>query len=97
MPPAMGAPAPPAPTPLDTGNTLLAEQPAQLFTAILPTPRGQRLALTIRTPSSTTTVLLAGADAKTWAAVLTREAAKLSSTGLIAANGTVPAAPGPGQ
>ena len=79
----------PQATPFDTGNPLLAEQPATITTAVIPTPLGQRLALTIRTPSATLTVFLGGADAKTWAAQLTRDAAGMSSAGLIAANGNV--------
>lgn len=75
--------------PVDPANQLLAETPAQLTTGLIDTPAGQRLALTIRTPSTTVTVLLQGADAKTWAAVLTREAATMSQTGLIIANGAV--------
>ena len=58
----MTTPAAPAPPPpFDTGNTLLGEQPAQLVTAAVQTPAGQRLALTVRTPSATVTVFLAGA------------------------------------
>lgn len=44
--------------PVDLGNQLLGETPAQLATALLDTPAGQRLALTIRTASTTLTVLL---------------------------------------
>ena len=43
--------------PVDAGNALLAETPAQLSTALLGTPAGQRMALTIRTASTTLTVL----------------------------------------
>ena len=42
---------PQAPPPFDAGNPLLSEQPAQLVTAVMATPAGQRLVLTIRTPS----------------------------------------------
>ena len=55
------------------------------MTAVLGTPAGQRLAMTVRTPSATVTVLLSGADAKTWAAQLTRAAAGMSSSGLVVA------------
>ena len=75
--------------PYDTGNQLLAEQPAQLHTALVDTPAGQRLAMTVRTTSATLTVFLQGPDAKTWAAQLTRESAAMSGAGLVVANGTV--------
>lgn len=81
---------PQAPPPFDAGNPLLSEQPAQLITAAMQTPAGQRLVLTIRTPSATVTVLLPGQDAKTWAAKLTETAEGMSSAGLIAANGNIP-------
>jgi hypothetical protein len=58
---------PQQPAPFDAGNPLLAEVPAQLATALIDTPLGQRLALTIRTASTTLTVILGQADAKTWA------------------------------
>ena len=45
------------------------------------TPAGKRLAVTIRTASATVTVFLQGADAKTWAAQLTREASAISGSG----------------
>lgn len=71
--------------PFDPGNQLLGETPAQLSTAAVDTPLGQRLALTIRTPSTTVTVLLRGADAKNWAAQLTKDSAAMSGSGLVAA------------
>lgn len=76
--------------PYDTGNQILAEQPAQLHTALVDTPMGQRLAMTVRTTSATVTVFLQGADAKVWAAQLTRDSAGMSGVGLVAANGTMP-------
>jgi hypothetical protein len=75
--------------PVDTGNQLLGETPAQLTTTLVETPAGQRLALTIRTPSTTLTVLLQGTDAKTWASALTRDASAMSSSGLVIANGAM--------
>lgn len=83
-------PQPPPATPFDTGNAILGEQPAQLVTALVQTPGGQRLATTIRTPSATVTVFLAGADAKTWAARLTKDADGMSVSGLVVANGNLP-------
>ena len=80
------APQQPQP-PFDPGNPLLGEQPAILFTSLVNTPQGQRLAATIRTPSATVTVFLAGADAKAWAAQLTRDSALMSGAGLVVAGG----------
>jgi hypothetical protein len=82
----VGPPQPPPP-PFDTGNLLLAEQPAQLTTAVIQTPGGQRLATTIRTPSATLTVFLAKKDADSWAAALATGAGGLSVAGLVVANG----------
>lgn len=79
----------PPPAPFDTGNALLGEQPAQLVTGIVATPAGQRLALTVRTPSATVTVFLAGPDAKAWAARLTQDAGSMSVTGLVVAGGVI--------
>jgi hypothetical protein len=71
--------------PVDPGNQLLGETPAQLATALVDTPAGQRLALTIRTPSTTLTVLLGAADAAVWAGNVKTAAGQMSSTGLIVA------------
>ena len=73
-----------------TPGTRCCPAAAQLVTAAMQTPAGQRLVLTIRTPSATVTVLLAGQDAKTWAAKLTETAEGMLSAGLIAANGNIP-------
>lgn len=78
----------PAETPLfDAGNKLLGELPSQLSTDVIDTIAGQRLAITIRTPTTTLSIFLNGTDAKAWAHQLTSEAAMMSSSGLIAANG----------
>ncbi len=77
-------------TPLfDEGNKLLGELPAQLSTDVIDTIAGQRLALTIRTPTTTLTIFLRGPDAKNWAKQLSSEAAVMSDSGLITANGKV--------
>ena len=73
----------------DEGNKLLGELPAQLTTDVIDTVAGQRLVLTIRTPTTTLTVFLRGADAKNWAKQLTSESVVMSDSGLIAANGKV--------
>lgn len=80
----------PQPPPLDTGNQLLGEVAALFTTAVVDTVAGQRMAVTIRTASTTLTVLLQGADAKKWAAQFTASAAAMSASGLVAANGNVP-------
>lgn len=78
---------------VDKGNTLLTEQPSQLTTGLVDTPGGQRLIVTIRTPSSTVSVLLNAKDADTWAQNMTGSAARMSKTGLIVATGSVASPP----
>ena len=85
----MTGPQPQPVPPVDPGNQLLAETPAQLTTALVDTPGGQRLAMTVRTHSTTMTILLQGSDAKTWAQQLTRDAALMSGAGLVVANGAL--------
>jgi len=81
-------------TPLfDEGNKLLGELPAQLSTDVIDTIAGQRLALTIRTPTTTLTIFLRGPDAKNWAKQLSSEAAVMSDSGLIASNGNLKVTP----
>jgi hypothetical protein len=80
----------PQPIPaVDPANQLLAEVPSQLTTAIVDTPLGQRLVLTIRTASTTVSVLLNGADAKTWSGQISRDAAMMSAAGLVVPNGAM--------
>ena len=73
--------------PVDPGNQLLSEVPALFTAALFATPQGQRLALTVRTASTTLTVLLAGPDARNWAQQLAAAAEAMSTAGLIVANG----------
>lgn len=73
--------------PVDPANPLLTELPAQLVTALVDTPAGQRMALTIRTPSTTLTVFLSKLDAGTWAGNIKQTADSLSGSGLVVANG----------
>jgi hypothetical protein len=77
--------------PVNPCNALLGETPAQLSTALVPAPGGQRMALTIRTASTTVTVLLGAADAKAWAANITRTADQMSGSGLVVAGAAMPA------
>jgi hypothetical protein len=83
----MTIPQPSAPPPLDPGNALLAETGAQLSTALVQTPAGQRMVLTVRTSSATLSVFLQAGDAKTWAAQISKVAGQMSTAGLIIANG----------
>ena len=82
--------APTQPQPFDQGNGLLAETPAQMQTALIDTPAGQRMVLTIRTASTTLTVLLSAADAKQWGSNLVGTAAKMSASGLVVAGAAMP-------
>lgn len=81
---------PPQVPPVDPGNQLLSEAPALFTTAILATPQGQRLALTIRTATTTLTVLLQGPDARNWGQQLAKAAESMSVAGLVVANGKLP-------
>jgi hypothetical protein len=60
----------PQPPPFDTGNGLLGETPAQLSAALMDTPAGQRMVLTVRTASTTLSVLLARDDVRDWAQLI---------------------------
>jgi len=72
------------PTPYDTGNTLLAEVPAQMTAVPMSTADGPRLGVTIRTSSATVTVLLSQDDASNWSKVLARGGQGLGSgSGLV--------------
>jgi len=78
------------PPPVDPGNGLLAETPAQLSCALIDTPNGQRLALTIRTTSTTLTLLMGHADARAWGAQLGDMAGRMSKSGLVVATPGMP-------
>lgn len=73
--------APPPSTPMDTGNQLLTERPAQLHVTPANTPGGSRLIATIRTETTTVTVLLPKDMAEQWKQTLGAGIAKM--TGLI--------------
>lgn len=90
VPPMMPMPQMPQETPFDTGNVLLTEQPARLITAVVDTPAGQRLAYTIRTPSTTVTVFLAKGDVENWAKQGADAAGKMSAAGLTVAGPMMP-------
>lgn len=61
-----------------------------IVTAVLSTPQGQRMALTIRTATTTLTVMLQGPDARNWARQFTATAESMSVAGLVIANGHLP-------
>lgn len=76
---------PEQPQPFDAANPLLAEIPANMSTALVDTPNGQRMALTIRTASTTLTVLLGQEDARTWGGNISKTADRMSKAGLVIA------------
>jgi hypothetical protein len=78
---------PPMP-PVDPGNAILNEGPAIMMATPVNTAAGQRLALTIRTPQVTLTILLIKDDAGRWRDTMTEGIGKMS--GLILANGSLP-------
>lgn len=83
---------PPQYTLIDMSNHLIATCEAVLTLGQVPIGNEMRLAHTVRTPSTTLTVLLAKVDAEAWAKQLSREAQRMSGTGLIVANSPVPPA-----
>lgn len=91
LPPGLGPQQPAQPPPIDIGNQLLSEGPAQLTCSLVPTPAGQRMALTIRTSSATVTVLLSQDDARNWGRNVLATANQMSKSGLVVAgSGAVP-------
>ena len=73
---------------IDAANSLLTERPATIVTSALAMPGyPQRVCLTIRTETTTLTLLLSKADALAWAAQLKTEASGLSGAGLITGKG----------
>lgn len=78
---------PPRPTPYDTGNTLLAETPAQMTAVWVQTGAGPRLAVTMRTSSATVTAMLSRPDAANWGDMLRQASVIVGSPngGIIAA------------
>lgn len=81
---------PAQPQPFDQGNGLLAETPAQMSTALIQAPGGQRMVLTVRTASTTMTVLLSREDARLWGRNITATADQMSAAGLVVAGATMP-------
>jgi hypothetical protein len=83
---------PQEPVPVDPANDLIvfAETPAKLVTAKLQGPGGELMAWTLRTPTTTLTVLVGAKTAKAWAAQVTREAAGMSESGLVTGGVAMP-------
>jgi len=69
---------------VDEGNPLLSQGPAQLDTGTVNTPDGKLGLLTIRTGSTTLTVILPPANVREWANVLNNFAASMG--GLVTAS-----------
>jgi len=63
----------------DPLNKLLAIQPAELITAVIEVDNGKFGAITIRTTSTTVTVILAGPDLDNWIAHLMEHQRELNS------------------
>jgi hypothetical protein len=74
--------------PIDPSNPILNEGPAIVQATPVNTAAGQRLALTIRTPTTTLTVLLMKDDAGRWRDTITDGIGRMN--GLIVANGALP-------
>lgn len=81
---------PPQPPPYDLGNTLLSETEAQITCALIDTTTGQRMVLTVRTDSTTLSVLLSREDARKWAAVIKGVGDQMSGL-VVAGPGVIPA------
>lgn len=79
----------PTPPPVDPGNAMLAETPAQMTCALVDTPRGQRMAMTVRTASTTLTVLLARDDARAWGQQISNGSEQMSGL-ILAGVGALP-------
>jgi hypothetical protein len=58
---------------IDEGNQLLADGPCQLTVKKIDTPGGARLVHTVRTMSTTCTVLLTREDAESWVSAMRDE------------------------
>jgi hypothetical protein len=74
--------------PIDQSNPILNEGPAIIQATPVNTAAGQRLALTIRTPTTTLTILLIKDDAGRWRDTISDGIGRMN--GLIVANGALP-------
>lgn len=74
----------------DPGNDLIAISPATLTTGKITLPDGRTMIVaTIRTPTTTLTMLLNKGDCKSWGQTLTEEADSTPGAGLVAAPGSI--------
>jgi hypothetical protein len=75
----------PGPSPFDAANELLAEVPANLMLSMIQTPPGQRMTLTIRTATTTLTVVLTKEKAAEWGQLISGQAGLMTGSGLFVA------------
>lgn len=75
----------PAPALYDAGNPLLAQVQARLDTGTIETTAGTVGILTVRTPSTTLTVLLSAADLRSWADLVSGLADQVGGGTVVAA------------
>lgn len=74
----------------DPGNLFLSEGPSGLSSTVISTPAGQRLMLTIRTPSTTLTVFLQKPMGEEWVKVIQNGLDQMSSLMVAPANVQLP-------
>lgn len=77
-------------TAVDLSNHLLDRCPAVLSLKAVNTNHGPHLTHTVRTPSTTLTVILDKQEAEAWAHSILRETAGMSESGLQVADGPLP-------
>lgn len=81
----------------DPANPLLAPGPARLDTGTITGAGGQLGVITVRNSGGEATVMLAAADVRKWAAILTQLADSMSTSGLIVPGGPLRMPPPPGN
>lgn len=74
----------------DPGNPFLGPGPSGLSSAVIDTPQGQRLMLTVRTASTTVTVFLEKVHGEQWVNVINDGLSKMSSLITAPANVQLP-------
>lgn len=74
----------------DPGNPFLSTGPCGLTSTVIDTPEGQRLMLTIRTPSTTLTVFLEKSHGQSWIDVIKDGMNKMTSLTVAPANIQLP-------
>lgn len=76
--------------PADPGNVLLTEVPSELSTTVIDTPNGQRLMVTVRTPSTTLTLFLQKQMGESWIEVIQTSVDQMTSLTIAPANIKLP-------